>query len=126
MAEFKQAVYEIVAQIPSGRVMTYGQIAALCDHPRAARQVGQIAHWGPTELPWHRVVNKVGRLAGAFTNGGREAQAQLLRDEGVSVSSEYKINIDDLIFWPSESISKLRPDVIPSAAEGSMDEMGSA
>ena len=95
--------------------MTYGQIASLCGHPRAARQVGQIAHWGPAyvetlvgkpqELPWHRVVNKRGGLAGAFTNGGREAQAQLLRNEGVDVSLEYTIDIDNLLFWP--------PDVIP-------------
>ena len=50
--DFKKDVYEVVAKIPKGRVMTYGQIAALCNHPRAARSVGQVAHWGPQELPW--------------------------------------------------------------------------
>lgn len=50
MSDFKAEVYKLVAQIPPGRVMTYGQIAALCGKPRAARIVGGIAHFGPTHL----------------------------------------------------------------------------
>ena len=72
VAGMAELVYEYVAQIPQGRVMTYGQLAALCGSPRAARIVGGIAHFGPEELPWHRVVNKQGGLAGAF-HGGRHA-----------------------------------------------------
>lgn len=101
-SQFKEAVYDLVGQIPRGRLMTYGQIAALCGHPRAARQVGQIAHWGPSELPWHRVVTKKGGLAAAFTNGGREAHAQRLREERVEVSSDYYVDIDRLLWWPDE------------------------
>jgi len=96
---FAELVYELVAQIPSGRVMTYGQIAALCGSPRAARIVGGVAHFGPEELPWHRVVNKQGGLAGAFP-GGRSAQAQLLEAEGVLVSAEHVVDVDALIWWP--------------------------
>ncbi|HET8671526.1 MAG TPA: MGMT family protein, partial [Candidatus Saccharimonadales bacterium] len=62
-ADFKRQVYDLVAQIPEGRVMTYGQIAALCGAAWAAWEVGQIAHQGPDDLPWHRVVNKQGGLA---------------------------------------------------------------
>lgn len=47
---FAERVYELVAQIPMGRVMTYGQIAAMCGSPRAARIVGGIAHFGPAFL----------------------------------------------------------------------------
>lgn len=47
---FKSRVYGLVAQIPRGRVMTYGQIAALCGSPRAARIVGGIAHYGAAYL----------------------------------------------------------------------------
>ena len=94
-----ELVYELVVQIPGGRVMTYGQIAALCGSPRAARIVGGIAHFGPEELPWHRVVNKQGGLAGAFP-GGRSAQAQLLEAEGVSVSENCIVAVDELIWWP--------------------------
>lgn len=60
MNQFKKRVEDIVAQIPKGNVMTYGQLAALCGNPRAARIVGGIAHFGDPNLPWHRVVNKHG------------------------------------------------------------------
>jgi methylated-DNA-protein-cysteine methyltransferase-like protein len=79
--------------------MTYGQLAALSGSPRAARIVGGIAHWGPSELPWHRVVNKEGRLASAFP-GGRAEQARLLEFEGIIVRPDYKIDIDVLLWWP--------------------------
>lgn len=46
-SSFREQVYSIVSQIPNGRVMTYGQIAALCGRPRAARMVGGIAHQAP-------------------------------------------------------------------------------
>ncbi|GAC1370808.1 MAG: MGMT family protein [Candidatus Saccharimonadales bacterium] len=97
--DFSESVYELVAQIPPGRVMTYGQVAALCGSPRAARIVGGIAHFGPPELPWHRVVNKQGGLAGAFP-GGRSAQAQLLSSEGVEIDGDYQVSIGTLLWWP--------------------------
>lgn len=98
--QFAQDVYAIVAQIPRGRVMTYGQIAALCGSPRAARIVGQVAHWGPLELPWQRVVNKQGGLAGGYTTGGREAHKRDLEEDGVEVGDDYTVDIDNLIWWP--------------------------
>ena len=96
---FRELVYAYVAEIPSGRVMTYGQLAALAGHPRAARIVGGIAHFGPDNLPWHRVVNKQGRLAGSFP-GGRSEQARRLVDEGVVVNAEFVINIESLLWYP--------------------------
>lgn len=87
--EFKQAVYDLVAQIPEGRVMTYGDIAALAGHPYAARQVGGLAHFGPTELPWHRVVNRFGDCASGYY-GGKEGHRQVLEGEGFIVES-YRI-----------------------------------
>ncbi len=95
--EFGSLVYATVAQIPSGRVMTYGQIAALCGSPRAARVVGGLAHFGPEELPWHRVVNKQGGLASGFP-GGRALQAELLTDEGLEVVKN-RINVEKALFW---------------------------
>lgn len=96
---FREAVYALVTEIPHGRVMTYGQIAALCGHPRAARQVGQIAHFGPSELPWHRVVNKQGGLARGY-HGGRSVQAQLLEDEGIDVSEDDYVQVKLLLWYP--------------------------
>jgi methylated-DNA-protein-cysteine methyltransferase-like protein len=96
---FAELVYEYVAVIPFGRVMTYGQIAALCGSPRAARIVGGIAHFGPEELPWHRVVSKSGSLARSFP-GGREEQGARLATEGISVSNDFTIDIEKLLWWP--------------------------
>jgi methylated-DNA-protein-cysteine methyltransferase-like protein len=101
MSEFAEQVYAYVAQIPPGRVMTYGQLAALCGSPRAARIVGGIAHFGPEQLPWHRVVNKTGGLAGAFP-GGRTEHARRLKEEGVPVSSNYMVDVDALLWWPQQ------------------------
>ncbi|MGH7196166.1 MAG: MGMT family protein [Candidatus Saccharimonadales bacterium] len=98
--EFAERVYALVAQIPEGRVMSYGQIAALCGKPRGAWEVGQIAHFGPTELPWHRVVNKQGGLAAGWPGGGRDAHKALLEAEGVEVTEDYLIDINKLQWWP--------------------------
>jgi methylated-DNA-protein-cysteine methyltransferase-like protein len=99
--DFAQRVYAYVAEIPKGRVMTYGQLAALCGSPRAARVVGGIAHFGPEGLPWHRVVNKQGGLAAGYY-GGRSEQARRLREEGVAVDEDYRVNIDLLLWWPQQ------------------------
>jgi methylated-DNA-protein-cysteine methyltransferase-like protein len=98
---FAERVCDIVAQIPSGRVMTYGQLAALCGSPRSARIVGGIAHYGPEELPWHRVVNKSGGLAASFP-GGRKEQAARLLSESVDVDVNYIVNVDKLLWWPQQ------------------------
>ncbi len=79
---FKERVYELVAQIPMGRVMTYGQIAAICGSPRAARIVGGIAHYGDPDLPWQRVVKKDGSLAEGFP-GGIPGHKAALENEGI-------------------------------------------
>lgn len=100
---FKQRVYELVAQIPKGRVMTYGQIAALCGAAWAAWEVGQIAHTGPPDLPWQRVVNKRGGLAAGWPNGGRAAHAELLAAEGIEVSDDFKVDIAKLLWNPSQT-----------------------
>ncbi len=97
---FKQRVYDLVARIPKGRVMTYGQIATLCGEPRAAWEVGQIAHFGPTDLPWQRVVNKQGGLARGFGWGGITTHKQLLEEDGVEVSEDYKIDVKSLLWQP--------------------------
>lgn len=98
--EFKDQIYKLVSRIPKGRLMTYGQIAALCGRPRAAWEVGQIAHFGPTELPWHRVVNKQGGLAKGWP-GGIDIHRQLLEAEGMAVN-DLKVDIDKLQWWPDE------------------------
>ena len=61
---FQQEVYNVVAAIPPGRVVTYGQIAYLVGRPQCSRMVGHAMHDVPDGmcLPCHRVVNSQGRL----------------------------------------------------------------
>lgn len=93
----------MVAQIPPGRLMTYGQIAAVCGSARSARIVGQVAHWGPMELPWQRVVHKDGRLAAGYTTGGLEAHRRDLEAEGVKVDDDFRVDIERLMWWPDSN-----------------------
>ncbi len=88
---FRDKVYAIVAQIPEGRVMTYGDVAAFAGHPYAARQVGQIAHFGPPALPWQRVVNREGGLASAYTHGGREGHKAMLEADGIEINEKFQV-----------------------------------
>jgi methylated-DNA-protein-cysteine methyltransferase-like protein len=97
--DFKRDVEKLVAQIPLGRVMTYGQLATLCGSPRAARIVGGIAHFGDPDLPWQRVVNKQGGLASGYP-GGRRQHRIILEAEGVSVNSEGRVDVNQLLWWP--------------------------
>jgi methylated-DNA-protein-cysteine methyltransferase related protein len=99
---FRQRVEALVAQIPRGRVMTYGQLAALCGNARAARIVGGIAHFGDPDLPWQRVVNKQGGLASGYP-GGRAGHKQVLDAEGFTVSEDYQVNVRQLLWWPPGS-----------------------
>lgn len=98
---FRERVEAIVAQIPRGRVMTYGQLAALAGSAYAARIVGGIAHFGNPDLPWQRVVNKQGGLAAGYP-GGRQGHKQVLEAEGVAVSDDYKVDIEELLWWPPQ------------------------
>jgi methylated-DNA-protein-cysteine methyltransferase-like protein len=79
--------------------MTYGQLAALCGKPTAARIVGGIAHFGDPDLPWQRVVNKRGGLAAGYP-GGRRGHRQVLEQEGITVSDDFRVDVDRLIWWP--------------------------
>ncbi len=101
-AAFTQRVYDLVAQIPRGRVMTYGQIAALCGAAWAAWEVGQIANRGPSDLPWQRVVNKQGGLARGWPSG-IDGQRKALEAEGVAVSEEYTVNVAELLWNPDQT-----------------------
>jgi methylated-DNA-protein-cysteine methyltransferase-like protein len=96
---FRERVEAVVAQIPRGRVMTYGQLAGLCGNARAARIVGGIAHFGDPNLPWQRVVNKQGGLAAGYP-GGRAGHAAALEHEGIEVSENYSINVAKLLWSP--------------------------
>jgi len=82
---FHQAVFRMVRQIPRGRVMTYGQIAALLGAPRAARAVGYAMRHCPPGVPWQRVVNAQGGISLRANVDSMLTQRILLEQEGVTV-----------------------------------------
>ena len=87
--------YQVVCAIPRGKVATYGQVALLAGHPRAARFVGYALHANPKPgvIPCHRVVFKDGGLASAFAFGGPEVQRDLLEQEGVSFTPDGRVDM---------------------------------
>ncbi len=103
--DFRDRVYLIVGQIPKGRVMTYGQIAALAGAAWAGWEVGQIAHSGPSELPWQRVVNKNGGLASGYP-GGQEGHKKALEAEKIAVDDDYRVNIEELLWQPEVDVRR--------------------
>jgi methylated-DNA-protein-cysteine methyltransferase-like protein len=81
--DLRARVHALVRQSPRGQVATYGQIAALAGHARAARAVGAILRATGGELPWHRVINAQGRVSHGGDLFRPEHQRLLLEAEGV-------------------------------------------
>ena len=80
---FIGAVHEVVAELPAGEVVTYGEIAAEIGHPGQARAVGRVLGDSDGRLPWWRVVAADGRLA----PGHEREQRRRLESEGVSTDA---------------------------------------
>lgn len=82
---FYARVYEVVAQIPRGKVASYKQIAILAGNPRAARAVGTAMKNNPDmkTVPCHRVVGKDGAMHGYSAHGGIGSKIRILKKEGV-------------------------------------------
>lgn len=97
--DFRAQVEYFMAQVPAGKVTTYGDLAALAGHPYAARIVGGMAHYGDPELPWHRLVNRFGGLAAGY-HGGRRTQAEHLAAEGITCTNGIVDNFEELRWRP--------------------------
>jgi methylated-DNA-protein-cysteine methyltransferase-like protein len=119
---FRERVEALVSEIPEGRVMTYGQLAALCGNARAARIVGGIAHFGDPDLPWQRVVNKQGGLAAGYP-GGRQGHKAALEHEGFQVTDEYLVDVGRLIWWP-DGTEPMDPPEEPTNKSNNSNKQG--
>ena len=83
----EQRIYAVLAAIPSGVVVTYGQVAELAGLPRAARLVGRTIGHLPADstLPWHRVINAAGKISLPLDSDSGKRQIARLQEEGLVV-----------------------------------------
>ncbi|WP_410881012.1 MGMT family protein [Myroides sp. DW712] len=99
---FFERVYEVVREIPYGKVTTYGAIAKAIGAPRSARMVGyamNASHFDDS-VPAHRVVNRLGMLSGKHHFEGTNLMQQLLESEGITVVNNQIQNFKDILWIP--------------------------
>lgn len=106
-------VWKVVSEIPSGHVLTYGEVARLAGLPTAARRVSQALRRAPRglDLPWHRVINSQGKISFPEDSSGWVRQKNKLEEEGV-VFLKGKINLDqfgyrgavDRLLWGDDGL----------------------
>eukprot|EP01053_Blabericola_migrator_P000158 Blabericola_migrator_1__157@NODE_1041_length_5625_cov_143_923893_g717_i0_p5_GENE_NODE_1041_length_5625_cov_143_923893_g717_i0NODE_1041_length_5625_cov_143_923893_g717_i0_p5_ORF_typecomplete_len146_score14_15DNA_binding_1/PF01035_20/1_7e24_NODE_1041_length_5625_cov_143_923893_g717_i042124649 len=96
---FHEKVCRLVQAVPRGSVISYGEVARLAGHRQCARQVGNVLKSLPsnTPLPWHRVVNRHGKISLPAESG--ELQRQRLVAEGVQVDPDDKSVDLSLFHW---------------------------
>lgn len=111
-----ESVYEVVRQIPRGKVATYGQVAILAGDPRGARTVGWALHGNPDEvnIPCYRVVNRKGRVSDAFAFGGINRQIELLAGDGIPCDEDGCVDLS-VYQWDGN---------VPHAADFLSDDWG--
>ncbi|HIY50936.1 MAG TPA: MGMT family protein [Candidatus Olsenella avicola] len=93
---FFERAYDVVRQIPEGRVASYGQVAHMLGAPRCARQVGYAMHASPGVaggVPCHRVVFRDGSLCRGFAFGGPGEQRRMLEAEGVGFLEDGRVDM---------------------------------
>ena len=100
---FFERVYEIVRQIPEGKVTSYGAIAKALGTAKSARMVGWAmnASHNLEDVPAHRVVNRNGMLTGKHHFQGTNLMQQLLENEGVKIIDNKIVDLDKFIWYPS-------------------------
>lgn len=100
-SDFEQRIWNLLADIPVGRVTTYGQLAAMAGFPGYARQVGRVLKNLPAGsiLPWHRVINASGQISFPQQSEAYWRQRTRLLDEGIIVQGN-RINLNSYRWAP--------------------------
>ena len=104
---FFERVYQVVSQIPYGRVTSYGAVARYLGSTGAARMVGWAmnqCHTSDTFIPAHRVVNRVGMITGKHHFQGTNLMQELLENEGAIIEENRILNFHDLFWDPAEEL----------------------
>ena len=103
---FFEKVYQVVRQIPEGRVSSYGAIARAIGSPQSARMVGWAmnASHNLEDVPAHRVVNRMGLLTGKHHFDGTNLMQQLLENEGIAIKNNQIQDLEKLFWDPSKEL----------------------
>ena len=113
--KYRRRVYEIVKQIPVGRVMTYGQIASILGEGYTPRTVGYVMHAADTEnVPWQRVINSQGACSTGRMTVPVNLQQQILEAEGVKFNEKSRCDLKVYQWSPEGFEEKEKEDEQPS------------
>ena len=98
---YRETVYELVRRIPRGRVMTYGQIAAILGEGYTARTVGYVMHGAnETKLSWQRVINSQGKCSTGKITLPVNLQQSMLESEGIKFNAAGKCDLNTYLWFP--------------------------
>ncbi len=98
---YRERVYELVLQIPSGRVMTYGQISLILGESYTPRTVGYVMHAAETEnVPWQRVINSQGKCSTGRLTIPLNLQQELLNAEGIIFNEKGRCELQVYQWFP--------------------------
>ena len=117
--DYREHVYQLVRQVPAGRVMTYGQIAYLLGEGYTPRTVGFVMHGANEEnTPWHRVINAQGRCSTGRILIPPDKQQRMLEAEGIEFDSRGRCRLDRYQWTPNQitgGSSDLKDDELQSS-----------
>ena len=98
---YRERVYKIVREIPSGRVMTYGQIAEILGEGYTPRTIGYVMHAADTEnVPWQRVINAKGGCSTGKMTMPVNLQQKMLEDENIVFSEKGFCDLNEYLWFP--------------------------
>ena len=107
---YREKVYDLVKQIPRGRVMTYGQIADILGDGYTARTVGYVMHGDDYEnVPWQRVINAQGKCSTVKLTLPVNLQRSILESEGVEFNAAGKCDLSVVLWSPDGSHIREEP-----------------
>ncbi len=98
-ATFQERVYDLVRQVPKGRVITYGAIATVLGAPHKAREVGWAMAACPEGLPYQRVINARGEIS---TGGDAHRRKKALEADGVVFLQDGRVDLDRYLWLPED------------------------
>jgi len=107
VSDFYENVFEVVRQIPAGRVTSYGAIARHLGTAGSSRMVGwamNLSHYQEVYVPAHRVVNRNGLLTGKVHFGSPDVMQELLENEGVEVENDCVTDFTRLFWDPMKEL----------------------